>query len=230
MSPYRESAEKPTPQEFPKSSRGRAFLDHLRRVVISTMAKGMKDYTGNWKCAICGNPVRQGAKTREEFHRQYIPTGRSPFEWRWICHKKECAPTLNVIAPHSSLPLLRKTMSSYHKTISATLGGAPVVLEVLRSSKDHETGFMHRPRPSASNHGLLFVYGAPRMLGFWMKNVSFDIDLIALDSASRVFQIETLKAGDERIVNIRFPCAKAIELPAGFCAANGIGKGSQFTV
>lgn len=65
------------------------------------------------------------------------------------------------------------------------------------------------------------------MLGFWMKNVSFDLDLVALDSVGRVFQIERLKAGNEETINVRFPCAMAIELPAGFCAANGIGRGSQ---
>lgn len=116
--------------------------------------------------------------------------------------------------------------SSHGARVKAQLGKAVVSLEILRTDLEHQTGFMYRDPPE-DKAGLLFVYGSPRILGFWMKDVPFDLDLLALDSSGRVAQIERLRAWDTRTVSIGFPCNRAIELPAGFCSRNNVQIGTQ---
>lgn len=125
-----------------------------------------------------------------------------------------------------SLKELNVTRPNLRSLVKAQLGLAVLSLEVLKTQAEHEKGFMFRDPPE-SNFGLLFIYPQPRALGFWMKNVSFDLDLIALNSQGLVAQIERLKAFDTKTVTIRFPCDRVIEVPAGFCAQNNVRLGSQ---
>lgn len=73
---------------------------------------------------------------------------------------------------------------------------------------------MHKPEPK-EDEGLWFKYPRPQRVGFWMKNVPYDLDVIVLDGNMRVIEILTLKANDETSRFVSNLCHHALELKAG---------------
>lgn len=108
----------------------------------------------------------------------------------------------------------------------ATLGGIPLRLRMLTTPEEQEKGFMFEPEPD-DGFGLFFVYPEPRELGFWMRNVPYDLDLVPLSDGGRVLGIHRLLANDERTCKIKLPCRYVLELKAGWCESNGIASGSK---
>ena len=88
---------------------------------------------------------------------------------------------------------------------------------------------MFEPEPD-DGFGLFFVYPEPRELGFWMRNVPFDLDLIPLDEDMRVLGVQRLIADDERTCKIKRPCRYVLELASGWCERNGISKGCRLEI
>lgn len=111
----------------------------------------------------------------------------------------------------------------------ATLGGIPLRLRVLVSPEEQQKGFMFEPEPD-DGFGLFFVYPKPRELGFWMRNVPFDLDLIPLDEDMRVLGVHRLIADDERTCKIKRPCRYVVELAGGWCERNGVGPGDMLEI
>lgn len=108
--------------------------------------------------------------------------------------------------------------------LTGVLGDQVLNLRVLTSPEEQAKGFMFSEKPS-DDFGLLFKYSEPRTLGFWMKNVSFDLDLLAFDEDRRLFQVIRLKANDPTIRKISKPCRYVLELKAGWCERNNIEPG-----
>lgn len=146
--------------------------------------------------------------------------------------------------PGSSLPgfILFKVMSNSPssvwrafasgKLLRATFPARPdkvFSLTVLTTPEEQQEGFMFKEQPSDSE-GLYFKYGRSGIQGFWMKNVSFDLDLVSLDSDLRVMEVTRLKAGDETSVVLRAPTANVLELRSGTCLKYGIRPGVRMTV
>lgn len=115
------------------------------------------------------------------------------------------------------------------KVVKAQLGDAILTLEVLRTSNEHQKGFMFRPAPDMT-FGLMFEYRTREPRFFWMQNVPFDLELLAFDETGRVRQIERLRALDLRQVAVSFPCERCIEVAAGFCAENDVHIGTQLII
>lgn len=121
---------------------------------------------------------------------------------------------------------LLKEEAKNRKKIKAKIKNVSLTLELLTNQEEHELGFMFRKRPNQLTYGLLFLY--PKLipnLSFWMKNVQFDIDLLALDTHNNIIQIEHLYANNENPVYIKFPCNKVLEMPTGFCKKYKIHTG-----
>jgi uncharacterized membrane protein (UPF0127 family) len=108
----------------------------------------------------------------------------------------------------------------------ATLGGIPLRLRMLTTPEEQEKGFMFEPEPD-DGFGFFFVYPEPKELGFWMRNVPFDLDLVPLDEDMRVLGVHHLLAYDERTCKIKRPCRYVLELRAGWCERNSVVRGSK---
>ena len=65
------------------------------------------------------------------------------------------------------------------------LGGERFEIELATTPSSRRRGLMHRP-PLADDQGMLFVYPDEAPRSFWMKNVSFAIDILYLDADWRV--------------------------------------------
>ncbi len=85
---------------------------------------------------------------------------------------------------------------------------------------------MNEPEPE-EDYGKLFIYPGPMKLGFWMHNVPYDLELIALDTDMRVMEIHNLLANDEETVYINHPCMYVIELRSGWSERNELEIGCK---
>ena len=118
---------------------------------------------------------------------------------------------------------------NFTEATEASLGGIPIRIKILRSPEDQAEGFMFKPEPE-NGYGLLFVYNASRPLSFWMRNVAYDLDLIALDGALCVRKVYTLRANEEESVEIEGGGQFALEMRSGWCKSNGILAGDKLVI
>jgi len=64
-------------------------------------------------------------------------------------------------------------------TAETEINGEVIQLEVARTRSEQSMGLMFRPSLE-DNRGMLFVFGRPRPLQFWMKNVLIPLDMVFL--------------------------------------------------
>lgn len=137
---------------------------------------------------------------------------------------------------------------NFSEATEASLGGISIRIKILRTPEEQAEGFMFKPEPE-NGYGLFFVYKTPdscqagtihtgrpcsqngsRPLSFWMRNVPYDLDLIALDDALCVKRLYTLRANEERSVEIEGGGRYALEMRSGWCRANGILAGDKLII
>ncbi|MBM4015285.1 MAG: DUF192 domain-containing protein [Planctomycetes bacterium] len=112
------------------------------------------------------------------------------------------------------------------------LGGKKVVVEIADKMATRRQGLMGRQSLPA-DHGMLFAYPSPRILGFWMRNTPLPLSIAF---------IEELPDGTGRIVNLHDmepfvesppyasdkPVRLALEMEQGWFARHGIKAGDTF--
>ncbi len=115
-----------------------------------------------------------------------------------------------------------------HAQDNICIGKACYSVEVMRTDEERTRGLMFR-RELAEGLGMLFVFDQEDIYPFWMKNMSFPIDILWLDKAQRVVFIETdAPPCHSETCPVYTPSKKAmyvLEVPAGTVARNGIRAG-----
>ena len=106
------------------------------------------------------------------------------------------------------------------------LGERIVELEVARTSVEHRTGLMHR-EAMPENHGMLFIFAAPRPIAMWMKNTLMDLDAAFVDECGSITQIVTMKTGTLDLHHSRVDTSRVIEMNAGWFHRHDVKVGTQ---
>lgn len=109
------------------------------------------------------------------------------------------------------------------------VGDKPITVEILRTQEEQTKGFQGRECPGP-NEGLLFLYSEPRILGFWMKDVPFPLQLLAFDENNCLVQVLNLRPYDETIRILNRPCATVLELPEYWCQKNNVVPGAHLNM
>lgn len=117
------------------------------------------------------------------------------------------------------------TAESGLRLVRIVVGGVPLEVEVADTDERRTMGYMHRERPEQG--GMLFVFERERYRSFWMKNVSFDIDIAFINAAGRIEQIERMYAWRLDSVPSRRPAKYALEVPSGWFAEQGVEAGDM---
>lgn len=112
-------------------------------------------------------------------------------------------------------------------TLRGDWGQAAFTVEVADEAEERAQGLMHRDY-MAKTAGMLFVYPAPKAVGFWMKNTLIELDMIFADSTGTVRRVHhRAQPHDERPImggrNIQY----VLEINGGLAAQLGISEGSQ---
>lgn len=109
------------------------------------------------------------------------------------------------------------------------IGSRTFVLEMARTDAEQEKGLMKRDSMPA-DHGMIFPFKEERVLGFWMKDTRFPLDIIFADSKGKVVSIHQMEAYDETNTSSDFPARYAIEVNKGAAKAAGVKVGDVLDI
>jgi len=125
-----------------------------------------------------------------------------------------CAPaSAQTGEPNTKLPV-----------IPLTIGSTRLEAEVASTPRQREVGLMHR-FSLAPDRGMLFVFEAPQMLGFWMKNTYIPLSIAYIAADGTILNIEDMAPLDERSHVSRGPALYALEMKQGWFRQKGIFPG-----
>lgn len=116
-------------------------------------------------------------------------------------------------------------------TITFTLGHTEVEVEVAITDQETRQGLMYR-ESMPENHGMLFIYGQPRYLSFWMKNTLIPLSIAFIRDDGVISNIEKMEPSRgpfdpvERYIS-RYKCQYALEMNQGWFEQHGIQAGDQ---
>jgi hypothetical protein len=111
-------------------------------------------------------------------------------------------------------------------TIHSANGVHRFTVEVAATPEQQERGLMFR-RSLAPNHGMIFPYDPPQMIGFWMKNTLIPLDMVFIDAGGRIDRVATAKPLDETAVPSGVPASAVLEIRGGRAAELGIKRGDR---
>ena len=106
-----------------------------------------------------------------------------------------------------------------------TTGTASVTLPI-EVPPEREYGIGLSGRSSLEGRGMLFAFPDGAAVGFWMKGTHIDLDIAFVDASMRVIEVKTMRADT---LDIHKPAANyvaAVEVPAGWYAANAVKVGA----
>lgn len=102
--------------------------------------------------------------------------------------------------------------------------------EVVVTIEERQRGLMYR-EALAQDQGMLFSFENEAKHGFWMKNMSFPLDIIWIDSTKKVVYIykNALPCKEEPCVSIlpQYAAKYVLEVNAGFSDAHRINIGDK---
>lgn len=98
-------------------------------------------------------------------------------------------------------------------------------VELAVSADERATGLMYR-RSLARDRGMLFLFGAERVLSMWMKNTYVTLDMLFIARGGQIVSIhERAKPLSLEPIRSAGPASAVLELAGGTVARYGIAPG-----
>tara|TARA_Y100000052_G_scaffold27518_1_gene35935 strand:- start:522 stop:1028 length:507 start_codon:yes stop_codon:yes gene_type:complete len=102
-----------------------------------------------------------------------------------------------------------------------------ITAEVADDPNEIATGVMFRDGIEP-DHGMIFEFAPPREANMYMRNVSFPIDMVFIDTDGTVLAtVSHVQAQSERRINPGFNVAGVLELPDGAVIEYGLKPGDM---
>tara|TARA_B100000686_G_scaffold266627_1_gene281517 strand:+ start:709 stop:1176 length:468 start_codon:yes stop_codon:yes gene_type:complete len=100
-------------------------------------------------------------------------------------------------------------------------------VDVAATEAQRQVGLMFRQH-LAPNQGMLFDFGAEKLISMWMKNTLISLDMLFVDKTGKILQIEhaTVPMSVDPIPGNK-PALSVIELNAGIAKELGIFVGDH---
>lgn len=124
------------------------------------------------------------------------------------------------------LALVPRVAAQSLPTIELSINGHRVTAEVATTDATRSFGLMRRfsLRP---DHGMLFVFDAPKPLAFWMKDTYVPLSIAFIDATGRILNIDDMAPRTEWTHESRGPALFALEMKKGWFAQNGVAAGDM---
>jgi uncharacterized membrane protein (UPF0127 family) len=137
-------------------------------------------------------------------------------------------PALFVSALLIYLFMLHNSLGFVVDTVSFNGGDLTINVEVAQSAGERAKGLMYREGISEES-GMLFIFDSEDKHSFWMKNMSFPIDIIWIDSNFRIVDI-TMSAVPCMVESCTMyspgvPARYVLEVQSDFVSGNGVEFG-----
>jgi hypothetical protein len=117
-------------------------------------------------------------------------------------------------------------------TIELSYDGGVLRVELADTPDERSTGLMHRTS-LPDDAGMLFIYEAPRIPSFWMKNTLIPLDMIWIGADKRIVEIDADVQPEPGVADSALrrygptvPVSYVLELNAGAAARLGLAPGS----
>jgi uncharacterized membrane protein (UPF0127 family) len=116
-------------------------------------------------------------------------------------------------------------------SVEVTFAGAPALsVEVASTPQQRQRGLMDRKELPAGT-GMLFLFPGSSIGGFWMKNTLVPLSIAYVDGDRVVSTAEMVPCPPATARCPTYAAARpytaAVEAPAGFFPAHGVGKGTR---
>ena len=98
--------------------------------------------------------------------------------------------------------------------IQATGGNAAFVVELAISGKERAQGLMNR-QELAKDHGMLFLFGRPKIIRMWMKDTYIPLDMIFIHDGRVVSLHKNAQPLDETTISSGVFASAVLEVNAG---------------
>lgn len=111
-------------------------------------------------------------------------------------------------------------------------GAPPLQVDVAADPASRERGLMFRPG-LAPDRGMLFVFPEEQAWGFWMKGVTFPIDILWISANGTVVSVQSAPpcvADPCPVFEPAAPALYVVEAPAGYAANHSIGPGTAVSI
>jgi hypothetical protein len=111
------------------------------------------------------------------------------------------------------------------------LGGSEISVEVANTPDLRTRGLSGHVRHDV-NEGMLFIFNDAEQYSFWMKDMSFPIDIVWFDSQYRVVYVKK-NAEPTSYPEVFTPTAPAqyvLEVPAGFFSSHNLKVGDELKI
>jgi uncharacterized membrane protein (UPF0127 family) len=106
-------------------------------------------------------------------------------------------------------------------------GAESFAVEVADDAAERAKGLMFRESMNPGS-GMLFVYDAPREVGFWMKNTLIPLDMVFADAIGRVTRVHSMALpGDETLIPGGPDVQFVLEINGGLADRLGIVPGAE---
>ncbi|MGZ0019877.1 DUF192 domain-containing protein [Nitrosomonas sp. wSCUT-2] len=109
-------------------------------------------------------------------------------------------------------------------TVELTAGMYVIQAEVAQTHQQHSIGLMHR-QSMGVNEGMLFVYQAPEIRCYWMRNTLIPLTIAFLDDDGTIVYLKDMEPRTERSNCSVKPVRYALEMNQGWFDQRGIKPG-----
>ena len=113
-------------------------------------------------------------------------------------------------------------------TIRIQVGTHAVTAEVASTPVQRPLGLMYRFSLPA-DRGMLFVFPAPQLQGFWMRNTYIPLSIAFIAADGTILNVEDMAPHDESRHFSRGPALYALEMRKGWFAERQLGPGTRVT-
>jgi uncharacterized membrane protein (UPF0127 family) len=122
----------------------------------------------------------------------------------------------------ASQPLPQPPLSE----IELNIAGHALIAEVAVNDSQRTQGLMYR-RMLPEDHGMLFVFAEPSLVGIWMKNTLLPLSVAFIDAEGVIINIADMKPLTTNVHRAEKPALFALETPQGWFARHGIKPGTR---
>lgn len=110
------------------------------------------------------------------------------------------------------------------------IGETTARLQLALSLREMQRGLMERTNLGA-DEGMVFIYGEPQQMSFWMRNTPTALDIGFFDAEGVLKEVYPLYPYDETPVQSRGTALKyAVEMNQGWFKANGLRAGARLNL
>ncbi len=102
------------------------------------------------------------------------------------------------------------------------INGKTIYVEIADTEEKRTKGLSNH-KPLQENEGMLFIFKTPDYYGFWMKNMTFDLDFIWINNYKVVDLTKNVSHRNQNAIYIPSnPANMVLEVNAGFILKNNI--------